>query len=204
MGANPLLSLRYNTYVSGNDAARLGAAWTGMVRSGAVGYGKVRQARKGKSMGEDREPTFKAEKYRWLKQRVRLDLLYIDEDIQELPILLQEAGENTAVALERRESTKADLETQEAVTANRLRRDEYNGKKSEAAIASMIPLDEDYQRIQKDLSEARLDASLWMNLMDTLRSKSSLVRASADLVQAGFISTVHYTEKRKRDLRTPS
>jgi hypothetical protein len=151
---------------------------------------------------DTREPTFEPEKYRWLRQRVRLDLLYIDEDIQELPVLLQEAGEITATALEKREATKTDLSLQEAVVADRLRNPDDKGKvKSETAIASMVPLDPDYKKIQAELSIARLDASLWQNMMETLRSKSTLVRASADLIQAGFISTTYYVDKRKKDMR---
>jgi len=152
-------------------------------------------------MGEDQEPTFKTEKYRWLKQRIGLDLLFIDQDIMELPILLQEAGEITATALERRESAKADLETQEAVVANRLRRDEYNGKKSETAIASLVPLDEDYQRIQKDLSEARLDASLWTGMVDSIRTKSTMIKVAVDLLIAGYITQSSLQGKRRADLR---
>jgi hypothetical protein len=153
-------------------------------------------------MGEDQVPTFKPEKYIWLRQRVRLDLLYIDEDIQELPVLLQECGEITAAALEKRESTKADLQKVEAVVADSLRGIETAGKmRSETAIASMTPLDPEFQSIQAELSTARLDASLWTNLMDTLRSKSSLVRVAADLIQASFISTSYYTDKRKKDMR---
>jgi hypothetical protein len=65
----------------------------------------------------------------------------------------------------------------------------------------MVPLDPDYKKIQAELSIARLDASLWQNMMETLRSKSTLVRASADLIQAGFISTTYYVDKRKKDMR---
>ena len=149
------------------------------------------------------EPTFQVEKYRWLRQRAKLDLLYIDEDIQELPVLLQEAGEITATAIEIRETLKNDLDIQEAVVANNLRQatDEKGKSKSETTIASMIALDSKYQQIQKDLSIARLDAGLWQNIMETIRSKSSLVRASADLIQAGFISTTYYLDKRKKDIR---
>lgn len=151
---------------------------------------------------DNQEPVFKVEKYRWLKQRVRLDLLYIDEDIQELPVLLQEAGEITATALEIRESTKTDLEKAESLAAERFRQPDDKGKiRSETAIATMIALDPDYQKLQQDLSIARLDAGLWMNIMEVLRSKSTLVRASADLIQAGFISTSYYTDKRKKDMR---
>ena len=151
------------------------------------------------------EPTFAVEKYRWLRQRVRLDLLYIDEDIQELPVLLQEAGELTAAALENRESTKADLEMQESAVADRLRRPSDGSKiPSETAIASMIALDDDYKRLQQELSIARLNASLWQNLMEALRSKSALVRASADLIQASFISTSYYVDKRKKEMRAKS
>jgi hypothetical protein len=150
---------------------------------------------------DTQEPTYKVEKYRWLKQRVRLDLLYIDEDIQELPVLLQDAGEITAAAMERREATKSDLERTAAIVADKLRSPENGKSKSETAIASMIPLDPEYQAVQKELSEARLDAALWQNLMEALRSKSALVRASADLIQASFISTSYYVDKRKKDMR---
>lgn len=151
---------------------------------------------------DNQEPIFKVEKYRWLKQRVRLDLLFIDEDIMELPVLLQECGEITATALEIRESTKTDLEKAESLAAERFRTPDDKGKvRSEAAISTMIALDSEYQKLQQDLSIARLDAGLWSNLMDVLRSKSALVRASADLIQAGFISTTYYTDKRKKDMR---
>jgi hypothetical protein len=148
------------------------------------------------------EPKFRTEKYRWLKTQLKIDMLNIDQDIVELPVLLQEAGECTALAIEIRESAKEELEHTSAELASLLRVTDEKGKsRSETMIASLIPLEQDYKDKLASLSEARLDGGLWMAITEAIRTKSSALRVTADLVAAGFMTSSSILQNRRREIR---
>lgn len=148
-------------------------------------------------------PKFRADKYRWLKARVKLDLLSVDEELSELPVIIQEACECTAMANEIRESTKDEFEITCAQIADDLRSkpDEKGKFPSETAVGSQIPLSPLYKEGAASLSEARLDASLWASVTEALRTKSSALRVSADLITAGYLTTNYLMEKRRDEIR---
>jgi hypothetical protein len=145
----------------------------------------------------EQEPGFAVEKYRWLKQKRHLELLDLDQEVMEIPVLIQECGETTAIAIEIRESAKDDLDKIESKITVEL----LNTGKSATAVQGMIASDERYVNANALLSEARLDAGLWQSLMESLRTKSSSMRVAADLIGAGYITQSSIMEKRRRELR---
>lgn len=154
-------------------------------------------------MADTIEPTFETERYRRLKQKSRLDLMDIDSELEELSFLVQEASEYAAKANEIREQAKDNLEISEAEIADALRQEpQANGKPpSESMVESKIPLSNVYIIKKAELSRARLDAALWQSQVDALRTKSSSIRAAADLITSGYMTTNYITDKRRKELR---
>jgi hypothetical protein len=154
-------------------------------------------------MPKETEPSFLPEKYRFLKKKAEVDLLYVDEDLQEIAVLVQDAGECVALANEIRDAAKRDLELVEAEEAARLRGiPTANGKPpSEYALPSMIPLCQTVQDAINALGEARLDASLWATVVNALMTKSSAIRTAADLITCGFLTTDYLKNNHRKAIR---
>lgn len=148
-------------------------------------------------------PTFRPTEYVWLKQRLKIDLLSIDEEIIEMPGLIQQAGELTATAIEIRETAENELKHTIAHTAEYLRTTPTpKGKsRSETQIQSEVGLSDDVKAKQNSLGEARLDASLWMALTESLRRKDSGIRVVADLLNSGFLTASSVLDKRRKEIR---
>lgn len=142
-------------------------------------------------------PTYKPEKYNWLKAQRQIELLNLENEVMRIPVLLQECGEITSTAIEIRESAKDELDRIKSIVASDIRKEGH----SETAIASMVPSDERYINAVAQLSEARLDAGLWNSLMDSLRTKSSGLRVIADLIASGFVTQASIMQKRRQELR---
>jgi hypothetical protein len=141
-----------------------------------------------------------SKRYAALRVRVPLDLLIVDEELQDISMLILEAGEFVAEANELRDGAKDYLTQVESEVADALRHTSNDEKApSETKIASLIPLNAKYQEAQLIYNRTKLDATLWANLQDTLRTKSHSIRAAADLVQAGFLSQDVIYRKRREE-----
>ena len=156
-----------------------------------------------KDIMEGAAPKFNTQKYLFLKQGLATDLLNLDEELQRISVYIQDAAENAAVANELRDAAKENFNLVAAKASSRLREEPTStGKaRSETQIASELPLCPDYQEAQGTLSEARLDAALWATLSDAFRTKSSSLRAAADLIGAGYITQDYLTQKRRVEQR---
>ena len=148
-------------------------------------------------------PSYRPHDYVWLKRRLSLDLMNIDDDIMEIPSLIQQAGELTATAIEIRETAKEDYDRAKAQAAELLRNttDPKGKQRSETAIQSQLGLSPQVEQRGKELSSCRLDAALWQSLTEALRSKNSAIRVVADLLNSGFLTSSSIIEKRRRDIR---
>lgn len=148
-------------------------------------------------------PSYKPHEYVWLRRRLTLDLCNIDDEIMEIPSLIQQAGELTSTAIELRELAKEDYEREEAKAADILRTtpDTKGKQRSETAIQSEIPLSDDVKASLVELSRCRLDAALWQSLTEALRSKNSAIRVVADLLNSGFLTSSSIYDKRRKELR---
>ena len=148
-------------------------------------------------------PEYKAHEYVWLRNKLQLDLCNIDDEIMEIPSLIQQSGELTSTAIEIRESAKDDYEREKAKAADILRNthDPDGKKRSETAIQSQLLLSDNVDKAGKELSKARVDAALWQSLTEAFRSKNSAIRVVADLVNSGYLTTSSIYEKRRKEIR---
>lgn len=147
-------------------------------------------------------PHFQPEKYVWLRSQTSLDLMEMDEAVMQMGVLIQEAGEYCALANERRETAKDELEQVKAQVAEYLRGQDYKGKqRSESMIESQLPTYPDCVNSQLKLSAARQDAALWASVVEALRAKSMQIRVAADLLNSGFLTADHIRNHRRRQIR---
>lgn len=151
---------------------------------------------------EDIIPSFRSEKYKWLRSQVSLDLMEIDEAVMQMGVLIQEAGECCALANEIRELARDNFERVKANIGEYLRDIEFKGKlRSESMITAQAPTYPDYITAQAQVSCARRDASLWATVVEALRAKSMQIRVAADLLNSGFITSDFIRQKRRKQIR---
>lgn len=147
-------------------------------------------------------PKLGEKRYIALKMKLPLDLMLVDEELSEISVYIQEAGEFCATANETRDAAKQFVDQVEAEVSDKMRRtpDENGKTPSEANIKARLPLAVALQDAQQVLNQAELEANLWRNLQDALRTKSHSIRAAADLVQAGFITQDYIRSKRREEV----
>lgn len=148
-------------------------------------------------------PAFRAAEFVWIKRRLGIDMLAIDEEIIELPNLIQQAGEYTAEAANAQEMAENELKSVMALVAEQLRaKKNIHGKnRSETQIGTELPASPEVKEHQDIVAKARLDAKLWSILMESLRKKDSGIRTIADLLNSGFLTTATIMEKRRKEIR---
>jgi hypothetical protein len=151
----------------------------------------------------DFEPSFRTERFRFLKSKAQLDLMRIDEALEEIAVLVQDAGECVAFANEIRDAAKNDLAIAEAEEAAILRGTQLsNGKyPSEYALPSLLPLSDKVKEAMELLSKARLDAALWATVANALMTKSTAIRTTADLISSGFLTNDFVRARRRKEIR---
>lgn len=156
--------------------------------------------------GEALEPQLNGEKYRWLKGQLKPDLLDLDEEISRISVLVQEANENSAMANEIRDAAKEGLSVQTARAAARLRGEPLSSGKtrSEAQIESELPLCPEHQKALEEYGNARLDAALWMSMVQGYSTKAYSLSTAAELIKMGYITKDAIIEKRRKDIRNVS
>ena len=149
------------------------------------------------------EPKFEPKKYAWFRVKTQIDLMEIDEEVSQMPTLLQDAGELTCSAIEARDSSKELLSQVRSEIAAELRatKTESGKPKSETQIESEIELSSKFKEQQDLLSQARQDAGLWINLMEALRTKAAQLRTAADLISSGYITRDYISNKRRDEIR---
>jgi hypothetical protein len=154
-------------------------------------------------MPDDSSPEFRTSKYEWLRSKIPMDLADLDQEVIELPVLIQEAGECVSIANELRDRSRDEFERLKASIGQQLRDDLLpNGKiRSESMIEAQIPCYAQYKVAQDALGKARLDAALWSTITDALRTKSMNIRVVADLMNSGFITSDYIRTSRRRAIR---
>lgn len=157
----------------------------------------------------ENEPIFERETYRFIRNKVSIDLLTVDNELSEIPVLIQQAGECACSAIDARDKAKDQLEKTESIAATNLRIPISTGEgksksRSETQIESELPQNEFVQQAKKAYAQAKLDASLWQNLCDALRTKAASIRTAADLITAGFLTTDFVLNRRRKDIRALS
>jgi len=154
-------------------------------------------------MSKDVAPSFLTDRYTFLKSQLPLDLLSLDEALERMPVLIQDAGECLAQANEIRDSSKENMNLVSAQVQGELRGQLLPGGKerSETRIYSEAPTHQDFIKAQNAYQEARLDAALWETIFNGLQTKSYSLRVAADAISAGFLTTNFLVDKRREEIR---
>lgn len=128
------------------------------------------------------------QRYVELKSFLPVDQMRLTEELMELPQRQMDASEGAAEAALYRDQCKDLVDQAKADAAADIRNLDINERKprSETQIASEIMLDEKVREALADLRNAEYDLATWKALSDSMRTKSSSIRAIADLIQAGY------------------
>jgi hypothetical protein len=140
--------------------------------------------------------------YARLKARLSIDPMRLDDELIELPALLMEANEAAAEAVSMREVAKNELAMQQALIADRLRREPGDGKKkSETQISSEIALSPEYHDVLDRVEQAKHEAALWLGLVDGFKTKASALKSVADLIVSGYLAPNAAYNARRNELK---
>ena len=154
-------------------------------------------------MDEIREPKFMTARYRELKVKCYVDILLIDEELQQVPVLVQDAGEFAALAIEIRDTAKDALDLSRASLSNGVRIQSSGMTKapSDQRVEDEVLTQDPYQRALAEYQQARLDARLWQNLANSLDKKSFALNMVGQLIISGFLTRDNITNKRRKEIR---
>jgi hypothetical protein len=153
--------------------------------------------------GEGIEPKLNAERYRWIKQQLGTDLLNLDEEVSRIGQLVQDVGENAALANELRDAAKENLEVVSAREISILRNDVKPGDKAktDTKVWEEVRLVPAHAEAQALLGDARLDSALWKSLENAVDRKSYSLQSAVSLITAGYLTMDTILAKRRKDIR---
>jgi len=148
-------------------------------------------------------PKLLQEKYDWLKRYLKTDMLCLDEELERMPVLMQEASEASAVVNEINDAEKERRSIIYAQACARLRDSAPAGSKapSEAQVASAAQLDPEYLAQLEIHQNARLDAALWTAMVDSMRTKAYSLQTAGGLINSGFITKDYIRDRRREEIR---
>jgi hypothetical protein len=139
------------------------------------------------------------ERYNELRQALDVDLLNIDAHLIRQPQQQMEASEFAAEAASEYASADAAYKTILADAANRLRR-AGDKKPPESQLAMDVLLEEDVMDAESVRLQLRLDLDKWRALVDALKSKASIMKTSADLINSGYLSPKSIIDKGRENM----
>lgn len=132
---------------------------------------------------------FKETEYYELKSKLSIDIMALDDELMQHPMLIQDVNEYAARALNIRDTRKIGVELATAEAGWRLRVPEKDLKMpSEAKISSLIPLDKNLQEAQAAYELAKFHYNYWSGLAEAYREKGGSLKRVSELTIAGFIA----------------
>lgn len=137
-------------------------------------------------------------KYDELNAALKIDILRIDQELIVMAQRIQAASELSIDASDDEHAAKMayDIATAEASARLRSVVSAAGKPRSEAQIATEVPLDEMVQAARAELDMARNTASKAKALASSMMEKSQLVRKACDMIVAGFITPSSFSPKR--------
>lgn len=125
--------------------------------------------------------------YTRLRHMLIIDPHSLDDALINLAMEQMEITEYTAEAATVRDTAKFQYDQVVADVAVKMR--EADDKMSETRIKSEVPLFDEVVEAHSYLLDAERDYSLWRGLADAIRTKGSSIRAIADLIAAGYMTS---------------
>jgi len=139
-------------------------------------------------------------KYHELSSHLTIDMLRLDQDILELPQIIQDAAELAASIAGIGRDAEHYYEITRAETANKIRNADGDSP-SEAYITRQLPLEQEVQDAKHIINEAARDTALVTELVRSLREKSRLLIKLSDLIIAGYITPSSVYSKEQKEAR---
>jgi hypothetical protein len=129
------------------------------------------------------------EAYQHIKAQLRPDLLAIDQHLIEQPQWQMDAAEYAATAAKASQEMDVVLEATKADAMQRLREVPEGGKKPPQSQLDMdVLLEDDVMEATAAATDAKYDMALWRGLVDALRSKASVMKTAAELINSGYLA----------------
>ena len=140
--------------------------------------------------------------YEALSKRLFIDELRLDEEIIELPQLLQDVNEFVASATHERDKAQYDLKLTTADVSREIRAESATSTKrpTEAAIETEIVLNERVQQATITYENAKYVLARWQALSESVRAKGYALKNIADLVVSGFITPNALVDRRRTEV----
>jgi hypothetical protein len=135
---------------------------------------------------------------------LHIDILEIDREVTELPMILQEAVELAAELKDYERQADHELDILTAKVSAKLRQVGDAKAPTESAIKLALAADPEIQKARDGLSQMSYDAELASGLVNTLRDKSRLVMKTADMIVSGFITPSSAYTRQRKELRKAS
>ena len=141
------------------------------------------------------------ELYMQLRAELALDEHNLDRDFVRMPMLMVETIEHRIVADQTVVERKNELTLICATESAEMREELQNNKvRSEASIASELPMREAVVAARDNLNEVMSDAALWAGLVDCVRIKLTSMKALSELTIAGYVTPNSAYEKTKTEM----
>ena len=137
--------------------------------------------------------------YARLRAALAVDMLRFDQELVEIPQLIQEAAEEAANAAAKRDAAKHQRDMAIADASYTMRNIE--GKPpSETQIASEVTIVAEVQEAREAYIEAERIADTWRALVEALKNKKEILRTLSDQMMAGFLSPTSIVKDARKEM----
>jgi hypothetical protein len=142
--------------------------------------------------------------YEELSAKLQVDELRLDEEIIELPRLLQEVNEYVAAAVYMRDQVQNEIKIAMAEESRDIRvHSEASAKRlTEASIEVGVVLSPRIKAMQTRFEDVKYDLARWQALSEAVRNKGYALKNVAELIIAGYV-TPDTIIKRRRERTRP-
>jgi predicted RNase H-like nuclease (RuvC/YqgF family) len=138
--------------------------------------------------------------YERLKAFLPVDLVEIDRDLAQMPVIAQEAAELAAEMMNKVATAKQELDIARAQAAQQLRNMLVAGKpRSEARIETEMPLDRGVQMRQREVDALEYRFQIAKDLARNMQKKSDQITNATNMIMKGWMTPNSVYERQLRD-----
>ena len=139
-----------------------------------------------------------------LRNKLGIDLLNLDQELMEMPVLVQDAAEQAALANDEERAARHNFDLVQSEAARKLRSiPEGSDKKppSEEKLKSLLPLEEDVANARIAYDAAQTTSAVANALVSSLREKARMLQKISDLIIAGYITKNFAVDNSRQAIR---
>lgn len=134
---------------------------------------------------------FEASQFKMLRASLTIDIMRMDDELIQHPMLMQSVTELAADALREHDALKHELDLTVAEVGSRIRKAQTpeNGKgPTIAELQEFVTRDKKVIEANTNLENAKQDLAYWRGLADSYRTKGSSLKHLSELIQAGYLA----------------